>query len=407
VSGPVPTRGRLPVLVGIARSGAGAVMLHPLRSVVTVACVVAIVLPFAVGIGISRGLRDEIEAAVRDGPDLHVSGTRFGRDAPLPVTAADILRTVPGVTEVTPRVVGELHIGARGESAVVVGLPADRLPPSLRCVKGRLFAPGATGELVVGNELAARLGLAVGDVVPPFYRNDAGERVSRVVGVFRSDAPLWQAHTMLVSLETAWLLFSERDTVTSFLVRCPETIRDPLADQIRRLGSLAPAGDGAPLRPRVTTCDDVEALLLRRVLDRETLFLLPLVVAFAVGIPLVLVTSGAGLVERRREAGLLRAIGWSQDALLLRSLVESVLLAAIGGAVAVLLAFLWLRVFNGAGIAPVLFPGAGRVPGFRVPWHLGAVPVLLAFSMTGVLIAAGTLYSTWRAATAPPAEAMR
>jgi ABC-type lipoprotein release transport system permease subunit len=233
------------------------------------------------------------------------------------------------------------------------------------------------------------------------------ERTSRVVGVFRSEAPLWQAHTVLVSLETAGLLFAEREAVTSFLVRCPESFRDPLARQIRMLGSLAPPGDGPPLRPRVTTRDDVEALLLRRVLDRETLFLLPLVVAFAVGVPLVLVSSGAGLVERRREAGLLRAIGWIQDELLFRCLVESAVLAAIGGASAVVLAFLWLRVFNGVGIAPVLFPGAGRVPGFRVPWHLGAIPVLLAFSVTGVLIAAGTLTSTWRAATAPPAEAMR
>jgi ABC-type lipoprotein release transport system permease subunit len=270
-----------------------------------------------------------------------------------------------------------------------------------------MFAPDAPGELVLGHELATRLGLAVGDVVPPFYRNEAGERVSRVVGIFRSDAPLWQAHTMVVSLETAWLLFAERGTVTSFLVRCSEAFREPLADRIRRLGSLSSEPGAAPLRPRVSTRDDVEALLTRRILDRETLFLLPLVVAFAVGIPLVVVTSGAGLVERRREAGLLRAIGWSPDALMLRSLAESAILAALGSAIAVLLAFLWLRVLGGAGIAPVVFPGAGRVPGFRVPWSLDAVPVLLALAVTVVLVAAGTLASTWRAATAQPAEAMR
>ena len=404
---PGEARGAAAVFLGIARSGAGAIALHPLRSVVTIACVVALVLPYAVGTGISYGLRAELLEAVRLGPDLHVAGTRFGRPAPLPASAAGRIRAIPGVTDVVPRIVGELEIGSDNESAVVVGLPADHLPDTLRCVEGRLFAPGAVGELVVGSELAARLGLSVGDVVPPFYRNEAGERLTRVVGIFRSDAPLWQAHMLYVSLETARLLFSEREAVTALVVRCPETYREPVAEQIRRLGTLGAEGELPAVRPRVTTRDDVQALLLRRVFDRETLFLLPLILAFAVGIPIILVTSGAGLVERRREAGLLRAIGWSTDAVLLRCLVESALLAMIGGGLAVLFAFIWLRLGNGAGIAAVLFPGADRLPGFRVPWRLGAVPVLLALSISVVLVAAGSLFSTWRAAVAPSAEAMR
>ena len=85
LTGPATSRGGRRVFLAIARSGAGAVALHPLRSVVTVVSVIAIVLPYVVGIGVSDGLRAEIEEAVRLGPDLHVTGERFGRPVPLPL----------------------------------------------------------------------------------------------------------------------------------------------------------------------------------------------------------------------------------------------------------------------------------------------------------------------------------
>jgi ABC-type lipoprotein release transport system permease subunit len=303
--------------------------------------------------------------------------------------------------------VGELRVGARDEGAVVVGLPAASVPPALRVVEGRLFAERAAGEVVLGSEIAARLGVRPGDVLPPIGRNESGERTLRVVGVFRSDAPLWQAHAILASLETAGSLFAEGTAATEFLVRCPPGYREPVAAAIRSLESLGPPGALPPIRPRATTRDDVEALLLRRALDRETLFQLPLLLAFALGAPLVLVASGVGLVERRREAGILRAVGWSQDALLLRALVESLLLALLGAAAAVLLACAWLRLLDGAGIAPVLLPGADRIPAFRVPWRLAPETALTALAVSVAMVSAGTLFSTWRYATTPPAEAMR
>jgi ABC-type lipoprotein release transport system permease subunit len=344
---------------------------------------------------------------VRAGPDLHVTGLRFGRTAAMPLEAVELVAAIPGVAAVVPRVVGELNIGARGDSAVVVGIAAAGLDPSLEFIEGRPFADGATNELVLGSDLAERLKLGVGDAVPPFYRNDRGERVSHVVGVFRSDAPLWQSHLMFVSLETAAALFDEPGMVTELLVSCPETFQKPVAERLRGLRSLDPRPNAPAVRARVAARGDVEAMLLRRVLDRETLFHLPFVVAFALGIGIVLVTSGAGLVERRRETGLLRAMGWSRDALLLRALVESAVLAVASASTAILLAFLWLRLLGGAGLAPVLLPGAQRLPASGVPWTLTPVPALLAVLVATVLVAAGTLYSTWRATSAPPAEAMR
>jgi ABC-type lipoprotein release transport system permease subunit len=393
--------------LAIGRSGLAAVLLHPLRSAATIACVVALLVPFVAGLAVSRGLADQAADAARCGADLVVTGLRFGRPAPMPVASADVLRALPGVTSVRPRIVGAIQLGAAREDAVLVGLDASELPPGVQCVDGRLFAPGSRNELVVGSRLARRLGLVPGARIPPFYVNREGERVSEVVGVFRADLPIWEANLVFTSIETAQTVFDERGTATQFLVTCREGYADAVGEKIARLQSLAAPGSADPLSPRVRSRADAESMLARGASFAEGAFALHFVLLFAAAIPLLVVTSGAGLAERRREVGVLKMLGWGTDEVLVRGFVESVVLAVTGAAASVLLAALWLGPLGARGIAAVLLPGADADPAFGVPWRLTPGPVLIGSSLALVLVLAGTLHSNWRAATAEPMEAMR
>ena len=393
--------------LALARAGAGAVWLHPLRSAVTVACVVAVLLPWVAGLALARGLRDQARDAVRLGPDLLVTGERMGRPAPVPLDAIATLRALPGVTDVVPRIVGEIRLGREDVSAVLVGLPADRLPPGTGLVEGRLPAAGASNELVVGADLARRLALRVGSRLPPFYRNDAGERVSTVVGVLRADLPVWSAHLVLVSLDTAAAVFAQRGLATSLDVSVERAAREDVRRALARLPALGPDDGHGPVRARVLTREDAAALLPAQVVQREGVFTLHWLLAFAVGLPLLLVTSGAGLAERRRETALLKAVGWGTDDVLLRALAESLLLALGAAALAVLLAAAWLGPLRAAGLGAVYLPGVEPDAVVDVPWRLAPVPALLATAVATVLVTVGSLAATWRAASAPPAEVLR
>src|SRR5207253_11472643 len=114
---------------------------------------------------------------------------------------------------------------------------------------------------------------------------------------------------------------------------------------------------GGPARPRVVNREDLAGLLPRGLVHREGVFTLLFVLAFAVGILVVLVTSGFGLSERRREIAILKATGWQTDELLLRSLAESFLVSVAGASLAVVLAFVWLKGLNGYWIAGVFLTG--------------------------------------------------
>jgi ABC-type lipoprotein release transport system permease subunit len=227
-----------------------------------------------------------------------------------------------------------------------------------------------------------------------------------VVGLFNSEAGVWQANLIFTSLETAAHIFDQKGTATDLLVSCQPGYQGQVAAAVLGL-HLSPVGAPQGLRPHVTGREDVAALFRGGVMHREGVFSLHFLLAFVVGILVILVTSGFGLSERRREIGILKATGWQTDQVLLRSAVESTLLALAGISLSVILAFVWLRGLNGYGLASIFVTGVDRAPGLRVPFRLAPVPVLLAFLVGLIVVLTGTVFSSWRAATVPPVEAMR
>lgn len=389
----------------IAKTGLTAILLHPLRSLVTTVALVTALLPYLVGLGIARGVQAEAEAAVRHGADLYLTGQQFGRPVPIPLTVSAEVAKLPGVESVTPRIVGRIELGKDRISAIVVGMPCERPPVAVECVAGRLYGQGTRNELVIGSDLARRLNLTVGSLIPPFYRNRQGEQISEVVGIFKSDVSLWQARLVLTSLETAAKIFDQSGRASDLLVQCRSGYQSEVEQAILRNARLLDA-EGA-IRPHLLAREDLAALLPRGPIYREGVFTLLFVLAFVVTILVILVTSGFGTTERRREIGILKATGWQTDELLLRGLVESFTLALAAAATAVVLATVWLKGLNGYWIAGIFLYGVDADPGFRVPFRLMPAPVLLAFLIGVVVTMSGSLYSTWRVATTPPREAMR
>jgi ABC-type lipoprotein release transport system permease subunit len=393
--------------LAIGYTGLVALLQYPLRSLATIGCVVAVLLPYLAGIGLSQGIQEQADEAIRFGADLYVNGQQFGREAPMPVDLADRIRQIDGVTAVVPRIVARMVLGKNREEAVLVGLPLDHFPAGVTCVEGRLPRPSRVNELVVGSALAKRLALHVGSLIPPFYHSSGGDKVSQVVGIFKSDVSLWEANLVLTSFATASAICNQEGLATDLLVYCRAGYRDGVRSAILRGQPLpAPQADSG-ITLEVTGRDDVQALLPAGLLHREGIFNLHFLVAFAVAILTILVTSGFGSSERRREIGILKATGWQTDELLLRGVVESFLLALAGAALSVVLAFVWLRLLNGYWIASIFLPGVGVRPGFPVPFRLTPVPALLSFLLAVVLVLSGSVYATWRAAVVPPREAMR
>jgi ABC-type lipoprotein release transport system permease subunit len=359
----------------IAFTGLTTLFLHPLRSAVSFTALVAVLLPYLVGLALVQGLEVEAEASARAGADLYVSGSRFGRRAPLPLAVVLAVQRIEGVTEVRPRIVGDIVLGKDHIHAVLMGMSSQSLPLWSDGVEGELPRPGQLVELVLGPALAQRLGLKVGDVLPPFYTNRRGDRLSRVVGVFKRDAPLWQANLILTTFDAASYVFDQEGMATEILVWCRPGSQALVSRSLEQLPlQETPGGEG--VQARVTAREELFAVLPRGLRQREGVFNLFFIPAFAVGILVLLVTSGVGLPERRREIGILKATGWQTDEILF-------------------------------GITSLFVDDPEAAVGVSLPFRMTPVPALLGFALALALALSGTLFSSWRAAITPPRVAMR
>lgn len=102
------------------------------------------------------------------------------------------------------------------------------------------------------------------------------------------------------------------------------------------------------------------------------------------------------VLERTREIGVLRAVGWSRGRVLRMILGEAVALSAIGGVIGVVL---------GSGMAWAV----GQSPGLGVMLAGAVTPDLLLQGMVTALLlgVVGGVYPAWTAANLQPVEALR
>jgi len=348
---------------------------------------VAILLPYVCGAAIARGVEGEARQALAAGPDLHVVQLRFGRPAPIRVSMADELRKIPGVRSVVPRIVGELALGTEFVPVVLIGVPPSRLPGAAESASSGRAMP----QFVVGAELARTLHLSEGSYLPPFYRAKGGDRVSQIVGVLGRNESVASGHVMYTALATAAEVFDEAEHATDLLVECQPGYLDAVR---RKLGRDFPTC-------RAASRDELASQLPANIRYLDGVFHMLFVLAFAVGIPLLLVASGVGLAERRSEAALLKATGWTTDGLLLRALVESGVLCLIAASSSLILGWVWLALGNGIGIASIFLPGWEFDAALQLPYRLDAEAILVATVLSFCIVATGSLYATWRVASAP------
>ena len=141
--------------------------------------------------------------------------------------------------------------------------------------------------------------------------------------------------------------------------------------------------------------------------QQQGVFTVLFLVAFAVGIPALLIASGVGLADRNREIGICKAVGWQTSDILVMATFEQSLLSTIAASLAMLLSFVWIRVFNGVLVARFFISELGTVSPFQVPARftpaLFGLSLLLCLSITLV----GGLYASWRLATRLPADSIR
>jgi ABC-type lipoprotein release transport system permease subunit len=366
---------------------------HRLRAVVTVLCLVSAVAPYQAALAVLEGVREESALSVAGGPDLYVAGSAFGREAPVNRDLAAAIASLPGVRRVRPRITGRIYLGAKLVTVVGIDEPGAALAMVAAAAAKPPPAP-LQGEALVGAGVARATGLKPGDGLVL-----EGDRVLSLTvrEVFEADSGIHAASLVVMSLDDAGALFGIPGRVSDLLVWVEPGREQEVANGIR------------PLLPqaRVQSRDLVSRYVDRGLTLKGGVFVALDLAALGLAIPAVLVTSGLGLSERRREIGVLKATGWSTDEVLEMALWECLLMALAASGASGVITWLWLRPLNGAVLSQFLIAGSGSEPDFVVParflWPSQAVAGLLCLA----ILVSGAAVTSWRAASVAPREALR
>ena len=258
--------------------------------------------------------------------------------------------------------------------------PRDLAYFQVPLVAGRYLAPDAPNEILLGQEAANQLNKKAGDTV------ELKDRLFLVVGIYHT-GEAWEDGGGMLPLATVQEYERKPGLMTLIYVKArPGVDLDKFTAQIEE--------DHPELATLRTVSDysDVDQGL--QLMDAANLAISFLAV-FIGGIG-VMNTMVMSVMERTREFGILRAVGWRQRRVLQMVLGESILLCLIGAVIGSILAVVFTRLI-------LIFP---VVRSFLEPQY--TPEVFIRGLVVGVAVALlGALYPAIRAVRLSPIQAIR
>ena len=390
------------------------------RKLARVTTVIA-VLGIAVGVGaliaalaLANGFRDEMRDKILRGT-AHVNVMRTDGQ---PMTdypeLSNRIKRIPGITSaVGTSYDGAVLIGRRASAyAVLRGVDRESDQESF---DPNWITAGSTASLseddtkteqtspvVLGLELANRTGLQVGDTAEIISASASlpslspVKRLVRVEGIFRAG---------LFEYDSTWIFLS-LDSVAklSNTGRAASVISVQLSD-------IYAAKQGAgnirtALGSAYTTIDWEEAnrplfnaLALERRMGAVVIALIILIASLNITATLILV-----VVDRRRDIGILRALGATSRSIMIIFMIEGAIIGVVGATGGVILGI--LACLAGTRYQLVSLP-ADVYSITNVPFHAQTRDVLIAALIAFLLSLAATIYPARAAARVRPAEMFR
>ncbi|GAA0800484.1 ABC transporter permease [Spirilliplanes yamanashiensis] len=378
----------------VLRVGAAGLRARPLRVTLSAVGIAIGIAAMLAVVGISASSRAEVDRALTAlGTNLLTAApgqTLFGDEATLPAESLAMVRRIGPVESVSATAVLDAkvyrtdHVPAAETGSIAVRAARDDLLGTVggTVARGRWLTESAAPAVVLGATAARRLG-----VTAPGVRVWLGGAWYAVTGIL---APVPLAPELdasaLVGWSSAAALLDFDGAPTTVYTRSAE----PAVEAVRAV-LAATVNPAAP--NEVTVSRPSDALAAARATDAALngLLLGLGAVALLVGGVGVANTMVISVLERRPEIGLRRALGATRGQVRTQFLVESLLLATLGGVAGVLTGALVTAGYALSRDWPPVVPGWALAGGVAATTLVGAV--------------AG-LYPAMRAAALPPTRAL-
>jgi putative ABC transport system permease protein len=268
--------------------------------------------------------------------------------------------------------------------------------------QGRYLTAGDEDLILVGQAMATRLKVAVGDRITLLGRashEQMRRRTMTVIGTYDLGLPEAEKHMVYISLAEAQTLFDLRDQATEVVVALQSVGQEKAV--VAALQATLTAYEVASwqeLNPEMNQSLQV---------DKQVMSIFGLVVLLIAGVGILNLMLMA-VFERTREIGLLAAMGLKRHEILGLFLLEGVLIGLLGSLVGGVVGSLVVSGVGQVGIKLSIAEMGEMMAllGDRL-YPMLRIDLLLGRALTVAVIAAlASLYPAWQASKREPAEAL-
>jgi len=399
-----------------------------LNTVVSIAGITLGVAALIGTVGIMTGFKEDIQAKIL-GTTAHIivqDRIRDGMSDYDPVTKQVV--TVPGVVAATPFVLKQVLLTTQtGVQGIVIrgidpqregtvtelakNLSTGQLADLSRPVKVKQSpiddptSPAVETEkpgIILGKELALRLGVFVGDtvnVVSPVGPISAIGMVPKIrtfalVALFQSGMYEYDSSLAYIDLAEAQKFFSMGQTVTGIEIKVTDVFRaaETARSVEQSLGFAYGARDWMQMNRNLFS-----ALKLEKTMMFLLLVLITIVASFNIVSTLTMIVT-----EKQKEIAILKAMGATRKSIRRIFMLNGLIIGLSGTAIGIPLgyAFLWL-IQTFWTLDPTVYYIS------RIPVHVQAMDVLLVAGSAIVISFAATVYPSLQAAKLEPVAALR
>lgn len=232
--------------------------------------------------------------------------------------------------------------------------------------------------VMMGASAAESMNKEVGDMLR------IGDSAYRVVGIYETGES-FEEGAALLRMEDAQILLGMSGKVNLYYIKLKDSsLGERLQNRIERLYPDLKLSTTAKLTEKNEQADSMRGMV--------------------VGISILAVTIGGlgmmnaqlmAVMERTREIGTLRAVGWRKWRVMAMILGESILVGLLGGLLGAGLGWLMITAFSGS------------LGAYGASARIRPALVLRGFILVFVLGVVGGMYPAYRAAMLPPVEALR
>lgn len=339
---------------------------------------------------VAYGMRTQVKNTLNEmlGAGIVISSRTGGVD--IPEYVKDIILNVSGVKDAVPVVTTMINVGDR--PVLTIGINPEDATRLYRVSleEGRLLRQGEKDAVIFGATTAATLGIGVNDTVTLSAQQGVVGEKFRVVGLLRAIGTGELNIGCFLTLDAAQELVNRKGYVSNLLV----VLEDPnLGESLEET-----------FREMFEDANIVRQEEIMRQIDRVMSVINGVLLALgsvslAVGALGILNTVMMSVHERRREIGMLKAVGAERWHVLFLFLSEALIISIIGGIIGC-----------GLGLAGVyLIQWLVSTMGLNLTVPLLVAPEVLigAFLMAITIGLFAGLYPSWKAANVPPVEALR